>query len=50
MERSEAAKKAGTKDVNFSVAPGRSGMSAKSIKPFPGQIKGSKVQRFGIPG
>jgi hypothetical protein len=26
MQRSEAAKKAGTKDVNYSVAPGRSGM------------------------
>jgi len=26
MQRSEAAKKAGTRDVNYSVAPGRSGM------------------------
>lgn len=31
MERSEAAKKASTKDANFSVAPGRSGMSANLL-------------------
>jgi hypothetical protein len=35
MQRSEAAKKAGAKDVNYSVAPGRSGTSPYSISPIP---------------
>jgi hypothetical protein len=35
MQRSEAAKNAGAKDVNYSVAPGRSGTSPYSISPIP---------------
>jgi len=46
MERSEAAKKAGSKDVNFSVAPGRSGMYAE--RPYPS--KPDQNDMFRIPG
>jgi hypothetical protein len=33
MQRSEAAKKAGTKEANYAVAPGRSGQSL--CRPYP---------------
>lgn len=34
VQRSEAAKKAGTTDVNYHVAPGRSGESAAASQSF----------------